>query len=81
MEGRKIFFAVTAEKFYVAKGLRTAFFNGETPIGVLNIMGCGNHIVCDFKEILFIAAVRTFEKVRNFWGSKNHAYAVAKTCT
>ncbi len=72
MKGREVFVTVAAEELDVAHGLRTFVFNGETAVRVLDVMGRCYDIVCDFEEILVVAAVRTFESIGYFGCAKRH---------
>ncbi len=67
MKGGEVFFTVTAKQFYVAKGLRAFAFNSKAAIAILDVVGCGYNIVCDFEKFGVVAAVRAGQKICYLW--------------
>ncbi|MEJ2689451.1 MAG: hypothetical protein P8130_05775 [Deltaproteobacteria bacterium] len=58
MKLRKISITLAAVEADFAKNLRVVALLGEAVVFVLNIAGCQNHSISDFKKFLVITAIR-----------------------
>lgn len=66
MKGAQILFAVAAEEFNIAQGLRAFFFNGKAAVLVLDVVGGGDDIIGDLEKIPIVVTIWTLQEINYF---------------
>jgi hypothetical protein len=63
MKGRKIFFTLAANKPDRSKDLGVIFSWSKTAIQILNVMGCNDYVLSNFKKIFIVSTRGTGKRV------------------